>query len=266
MFRVLLVAAVTFLAFPAFSSPALAEQTKVTVRVISKGAKFIGDSMGGVAIKITDADTGEVLAAGTTKGNTGDTKRIMSAAPRKGETLATPGAAEFTATLNLEEPRRIQVTATGPEAQRQSAATVSSTQWVVPGKHIVEGDAWLLEMPGLSVSVLSPAPAGKAPMGPVKLSAHVVMMCGCPITPGGTWDADKLEVKAIVKRNGKKSGEITLKYAGKASHFEGSLEPQEPGSYELIVYAYDPASGNTGLSKTTVEVEAAASPAPGKQP
>jgi hypothetical protein len=43
---------------------ARAEPTQLEVRVISKGAKFVGTSMGGVLITIRNADTGELLAEG----------------------------------------------------------------------------------------------------------------------------------------------------------------------------------------------------------
>lgn len=36
-------------------------------------------------------------------------------------------------------------------AQQQSMNFVSSTQWVLPSKHITGGDAWMLELPGFAV-------------------------------------------------------------------------------------------------------------------
>jgi hypothetical protein len=43
----------------------LAEPTVITIRVISKDAKFIGTSMGGMRITLRDAHTGAVLATGS---------------------------------------------------------------------------------------------------------------------------------------------------------------------------------------------------------
>jgi hypothetical protein len=76
-------------------------------------------------------------------------------------------------------------------------------------------------------------------------------MCGCPIEPGGMWDADKLEVKAIVRLNGARISEIPLAYAGQTSQFAAKVPAKEPGFYEVIVYAHDPRNGNTGLDRTT---------------
>lgn len=131
--------------------------TEITVRVKSKDAKFLGTSMGGATVRIKDAQTGELLATGLTVGGTGDTARIMQTPVSRGVPLADASAAKFTATIDIDEPRRIEVSAYGPMANPQAANTVSATQWVVPGKHITGGDAWLLELPGFAVDVMAPA-------------------------------------------------------------------------------------------------------------
>jgi len=232
------------------------KETTVEVRVISKGAKFVGTSMGGARVVIRDEGTGEVLACGITRGSTGATKRIMTASPRRGGVMATEDAASFRASLTLKEPRRIEVTARGPLAQPQSANSVSQTQWVVPGRDITGGDAWLLELRGLVVDVLQPPAHLKLEGTPrsVKLSANVTMMCGCPIAPGKPWKPEEFEVKAILMRNGERRKTMSLSYAGQPSQFEGTVELAEPGAYQATVYAYQPANGNTGLDHTTVVV------------
>lgn len=238
---------------------ALAEPTEITVRVISKDAKFVGSSMGGVRVLLRDADTGELLAEGVTRGGTGDTKRIMHKDAGRRAQLSDETAAKFVATLDLEEPRLIEVEAFGPLGQRQAAHRVSATQWVVPGRDISGGDGWLLELPGFVVDLLAP-PAHvtlKSDTATVELKANVTMMCGCGVEPGGLWDADKYEVRALVKRDGKEAGEVALGYAGSTSQFAGSLTVEGPGLYDVVVYAYDPANGNTGLDRTTFMVEKA---------
>ena len=232
---------------------AAAEPTDITVRVISKGAKFIGSSMGGVQVTLRDADTGELLARGVTRGGTGDTGRIMAPERERGRPLSTPGAAKFSTTLDLDAPRRIEVSALGPLAQRQSANRVSAVQWVVPGKDLTGGDGWLLEMPGFVVDVLAPPAHLKLAGVPksVPLQANVTMMCGCPVTQGGLWDANRYEVVARLTRNDAPAGETELTYAGTPSQFAAVLEIDEPGLYEAVVYAHDPKNGNTGLDKVT---------------
>ncbi len=231
---------------------ACAEPTEITVRVLSKDAKFVGTTMGGARITIRDADTGELLATGVTEGSTGDTAKIMGTRERR-ESLSSNGAAKFTTVLDLDQPRLITVSALGPLGQRQSAVQVTSTQWVIPGKPITGGDGWVLEMPGLVVDVLDP-PAHVQLQGTphkVKLAANVTAMCGCPIEPGGLWDADKLEVAAILAKDGKTQKTVPLDFAGRTSQFATEIELEEPGVYDATVYAYDPANGNTGLDRVT---------------
>ncbi len=239
-----------------FAGVAWAEPTNITVRVISKDAKFIGTSMGGALVTLRDAQTGELLAKGKTEGSTGDVNRIIKEDRRRGYPLSTEKSAKFSVTLNLDEPRLIEVAAYGPLAQRQAANRISATQWVIPGKHLTAGDGWLLEMPGFVVDVQEPPAPLKLKGTPqiVELKANVRMMCGCPIQPKGLWDADKYEVKALIKRNGKLIGSESLSFAGTTSQFAGTVEMKDPGIYEVIVYAYDPNNGNTGLDSATFMV------------
>jgi hypothetical protein len=160
------------------TTPAAGEPTRITVRVLSRDAKFVGTTMGGAHVLIRDAQTGAVLAEGLTRGGTGDTERIMIRDRKRGVPLSTEDAARFDAVVDLREPRLLEVSVSGPAAQRQAAVRVTSSQWVVPGKHLTGGDGWLLELPGFAVDVLGP-PAHMALAGvprDVELRANVVMM------------------------------------------------------------------------------------------
>lgn len=232
-----------------------AEPTRVTVHVLSKGAKFVGTSMGGVSVVVREERTGRVLAEGKTAGDTGNTALIMNT-PRNTGPISDGQSAGFTAVVNIEEPTYVEISAYGPLAQRQSANSVSITQWLLPGKDIVEGDAILLELPGFVVDILSPpahANPGPAPQS-IPIRANITMMCGCPITPGGLWDADKYEIKALIKKDGRPAGVRDLQYAGEPSQFATQYEATEPGVYEVTVYAFDKTNGNTGLDATTFSV------------
>ena len=55
----------------------------------------------------------------------------------------------------------------------------------------------------------------------------------------------------MLKRNGELVGERSLRYAGTTSQFALEWTVEQPGMYEAIVYAHDPANGNTGLDRTT---------------
>lgn len=234
------------------SAPAWAEPTELVVRVISRDAKFIGTSMGGVRVTVRDAKTGELLAKGVTEGGTGDTDVLMKQAQTRRDGLTTEGAAEFSATINLESPRLVEVVAVGPLMAGDNAGRVSATQWILPGKHLSGGDGWVLEMPGFYISIEGPPPEleMQSAVQPIELKADVKMMCGCPIEPGGLWDADQYEIKAQLKKDGVVVDEVAMGYAGTPSQFLGSFDVNAPGAYEAVVYAYDSNNGNTGLSTT----------------
>lgn len=159
-------------------SSALAVPTEITVHVKTKDAKFLGTLMGGASVSIKDVQTGELLATGLTVGGTGNTARIMKTPVTRGVPISDASAAKFTATIDIDEPRLIEVSAYGPMVNLQAANTVSATQWVVPGKHITDGDAWMLELPGFAVDVIAPpAPATlKGVPQDVTITANVVMM------------------------------------------------------------------------------------------
>ncbi|MEE4607768.1 MAG: hypothetical protein V2L15_02685, partial [Desulfobacteraceae bacterium] len=175
---------------------ALAVDTHIDVRVLSKGAKFIGTGVAGAEITIRDAETSELLARGKTVGNSGDDRRIMVESRPRHAPLSTPTSAVFRATLDLDEPRQVLVSARGPLSQPQSIAVATVTQWIVPGKHITGGDGLTLELPGFSVDILYPPARQRVPaeQGRIELRANVMMMCGCPIEPEGFWDANAFEV------------------------------------------------------------------------
>jgi hypothetical protein len=157
---------------------AFAVPTEITIRVKTKDAKFLGTSMGGALVTIKDVQTGEMLAKGLTSGGTGNTERIMRTPVARGAPVSDESAAAFTTTLDIDEPRLIEVSAYGPVAELQSANRVSATQWVVPGKHITGGDAWMMELPGFVVNVLAP-PTHMAHQGvpqSIKINANILMM------------------------------------------------------------------------------------------
>lgn len=239
------------------SASAYAEPTEIVVRAISRDAKFIGDSMGGVRIILRDARSGVILAEGVTSGGTGDTKRLTETAKRR-EALATPEAAAFRATIDIDQPRLVQLEAYGPLGQPQSAITVTSQQWILPGRHVREGNGWMVEMPGFVVDILDPPAAStfKLPSADVKLRANVVMMCGCPTSPGGLWDSNRFQISAIIQLDGKALPERPLTYSGTTSQYELSFRPDTPGVYSIVVQAYDATTGNTGVDRTSFTVAA----------
>lgn len=233
------------------AASATAEPTHIDLRALSRGAKFIGTSMGGVRFTLEDVQTGEVLTTGVATGSTGDTEALMDA-PRNSP-VAGEGASVWTATLDIDEPRLVRAVAYGPLAQPQSARRGTAEQWIVPGRDLTGGDGWVIEIPGLVVDTLAPAAHTvlDAEADAVEVTANVMMMCGCPIEPDGVWDAADFQVVARVSHNGELQRTVPLEPTDKPSHFAAEIAVDVPGDYGLTVVAHQPSNGNTGLDRTT---------------
>jgi hypothetical protein len=171
----IILGAVAFMSMIATSTAAV--ETHITVNVLSKDAKFIGTSMGGALVTIRNADTGTLLASGLTEGSTGNTALLMTEGITRRTALSDDHSAKFQATVDIDQPTLVKIVARGPMAQRQSAASASVTQWLLPGKDVTEGNAVLLEIPGFVVDVLSP-PAHQSFRAPadVTIRANLTMM------------------------------------------------------------------------------------------
>lgn len=229
-------------------------QTKVIVRAKAKDAKFIGSSIGGAKVIIREKSTGKILAEGITEGSTGNTDLIMREPHERYKPISDQNTAKFEADLAVSEPVFVTIEVIAPYNQKQASVTASAELWVIPGKDIT-GDGVIIEIPGFVVDVLAPQTHESIEKrGEIEIKANVVMMCGCPLTSGGLWDADKIQVSAIIKRNGKTINEIPLEITEKANTFSGNLPSPSEGLYEIIIYAFDPRTGNTGVDKVNFSV------------
>ncbi len=224
------------------------EETRITVRVKSRDAKFIGNSLGGARIIIRDAESNAILAEGFTQGTTGNTTRIMKEEHGRYTELGIGDAAKFEAILLLSEPRKVTIEAIAPYDKPGANARVSTQTWLVPGKHIM-GDGIILEIPGFLVDILSPQ-VHSDHTGEVELTANVVMMCGCPTESGGLWNSDNFEIVAWIYHDGERIAEIELDNTFEST-FEGRFSPRQEGLYRVMIYAYDPKTGNTGVAKSS---------------
>lgn len=174
--RTALALAALLAAGAAQTAPAAAEETRVTVRVLSKDAKLIGSSMGGARVTIRDAGTGEILADGVTEGSTGDTTLLVVEPLERYADLGTEGAAAFETVLDLDRPTLVEVAAYGPLAQLQSAVSAGTTQWIVPGKHLTGSGSVVIELSGFVVDVLAPAVHSGGDAGRIHVRTVLTML------------------------------------------------------------------------------------------
>lgn len=230
--------------------------TPITVRVVAHDAKLIGSSMGGVDIIIRDQSTGELLASGQTVGGTGDTELlVLNDKSRYGE-VSTPGSAAFQTTLQLVKPVYAEIQATFHTAYSGHPISMTQTQWLIPGKEMT-GDGILLDMPGFAMRIQHPLPhqtISSTDEDDARIDLFMIMLCGCPISPGGTWDSDPMEVEALIYEG--KEFIRSISFTNKETNqFSADLSGLKRGSYEVYVSAYDPRSKNTGVEKINVTVK-----------
>lgn len=246
--------------------------TQIDVRVVAKGGKYLGDDIGGALVTVEDVRTGELLARGRTAGGSGVLK-LMGICVTRAEVLTVEDASVFTATLELDGPRAIRVTAYGPLAAQGAAGTATLTQWVAPGRDVNGGPAgggFLLEIPGLMVQILNPPthflPAAKETPKQLEIRANVTMMCGCPIGVA-PWEPSLFDVSASIKSGDTYAVELPLAFVpvtesecGAPSQFAAAWDVPANSSgqaqiYEITVTAFQQSTGNTGVDVSTLIVQ-----------
>jgi hypothetical protein len=229
-----------------------AKQTKLIVRAKAKDAKFIGSSLGGAYFIIRDKVTNKILAEGKTSGSTGNTDLIMTVPGKRGVSITDEQTAKFLAVIDIEEPTFISIEAISPLNNKQAQVKASTELWLIPGKDIL-GDGVILEIPGFIIDILEPRTHHYISLKSVKdkvfkIKSNIVMMCGCVINETGAWKASEIEVTGILKKDGVYVRDIKLSLT-ETNLFEANTLIEATGNYELIVYAYNSKSGNTGIDK-----------------
>lgn len=230
-----------------FTLWAQATPTHLKVLVRADDSKFIGTGVGGMDIRITRADNGELLAEGEITGATGDTAALMEIGQMRGRSPIAPDAAHYMAVFELDKPTRIKVSVSGPRKVEQSRQEASTTLWMVPGQHRVD-PGLVMQLPGLIVNVTD----YKIHQQGVSVTANITMMCGCPITEDGLWSARDYDVVAQLYDGDKQIGQTLLAFTGETNEFAGNILHSDPEGLSLVVYAYQKSTGNTGVFQQTL--------------
>lgn len=234
-----------------------ATETKIMIRAKARDAKFIGTSLGGAHIIIRNKLNQRILAEGNSTGSTGNTDLIMKAPKVRGKSIADEQTGGFMAAVDIDEPTFVNIEVISPLNSKQAQAVVSTELWLIPGKHIL-GEGIILEIPGYIIDILKPRTHQYIALNSIKdkpflFQANIVMMCGCVIDRGGVWNSDEIEVKGILKKDGKWVKNIDMSLVS-TNLFEGNHTINSPGNYELVLYAYHEKTGNTGVDKVNYVV------------
>lgn len=246
-------------------------KTSITVRVQARGGKFLGDDVGGAQVTLRDAQSGEILASGFTRGDSGNLQAgyAASASPL---TVVTPPtgknqpavvqwlvpdakSSRFRRELALVQPTLVEITARGPLGGLQSQQTVTTAQWVMPGEEVDQGPGFVVELPGLVVQAMEPAThlALSALPAEVALVVNVTMMCGCPIAAGKPWIPGDFDVTATIRKvGGDALATVPLAFQSPGpSRFAGSYKVKKAGYYQAEIAAVQKSTGNTGVAVVT---------------
>lgn len=223
--------------------------TTVTVHVVARDAKAIYQAVGGAQVTIRDQRSGKVLAAGLHSGkSSGSTEKIMIEPRKRGTTIFDgPDTARFVATIPLAEPTPVEITAEGPSGHPHARGAASKSLLLLPGEHIT-GDGIVLEIHGLVVTAQQPQFLD----GKVSVAASVVMACGCPITPGGVWNADEFKVTArLIAADGATLAGGPLAFEG--GRWTGSFDRSPGRAAAVEVIAGHTSSANFGMHRLDLQ-------------
>jgi hypothetical protein len=239
------------------------QQTTVEVRAIAAGGKFLGNDIGGAEITVHDAMTGERVASGRVRGGSGVTSEIMNQPRDWGVPVPVDQSSVLSFTMDLVQPRLLDISAYGPLGSLQSARRATVQQWVAPGMELTGEQGVQVVIAGQLVEIVEPPTHTQlAAPGPVALRANVAMMCGCPLTsPDGgqpaVWPQGGFTVTALVyvladENPPRLQQVVPLAYAGAPSRFQAEWTMPEAGFYEIVVVARQNGTLNTGVDRTTV--------------
>jgi len=230
-----------------------AAPTSLTVRVRAHDAKFVGTGVGDIEVTVRDFNSRAVLASGFITGGTGNTVVLMKEDKARDTVLSDEKSAQFVTNLDIDSPRKLLVEVDGPMSAGINSHHDSKTTWLIPGQDIV-GDGLLFEEYGLMVRNYMPTQHEFVKIGStVTIGSHVTPMCGCPVSPGFIWDANKYKVSALVEKDGKQIADLPMSYAGKISDFETTYTFAKGGTYKITTIAHDD-KNNQGVDVTSYVV------------
>jgi hypothetical protein len=233
--------------------------TTVLVRVVAHGAMVLGKEVGGARVTITDMTSGQILATGIQQGDAGDQNQIMRTPHLMEEPIysSRPSAA-FTATLHLQKPTMVEISAEGPLAYPASLQRTSKTLLLMPGQDLAH-DGIVLHLYGYLVQIERPKPReALIAKDDVKLCASVRTLSGSLVRPHGDWDSRKIRIYGEILIGDRIIERLQMFYDEGSRTFEAPFFV--PPSKDLLdgitvrVVATDLSTGNTGMDQANYPV------------
>lgn len=235
------------------------QPTTVLVRVVAHGAMVLGHDVGGARVTITDIGTGRILATGLQLGDSGDQNQIMRTPHMMEEPIysSRPSAA-FTATLDLQQPTLVEVSAEGPLAYPAALQKACKTLLLIPGQNLTH-DGIVLHLYGYLVEINQPKPReALIAKDDVTLRASVQTLSGSVVRPHGDWDSRKIRIYGEVLIGDRIVERLQMFYDEASRTFEAPffvpLPSDAPDGITLRVVAADPTGGNFGVGQATFPV------------
>jgi hypothetical protein len=156
--------------------------------------------------------------------------------------------------LDITKPTLVRVDIRGPLSFPDTLQRASSERWLIPGQSAATGDGWVVELPGLAIRMAAGTPDVFRRGQPSKLAAQVQLMCGCPITAGGMWDAAHYEVTAELRQRGAATERLSFGFVEAPGRFTADWTPTAGGRAELLIIARNRITGNTGVLTRRVTI------------
>ncbi len=235
------------------------QPTMVLVRVVAQGAMVLGHEVGGARVTITDVASGHILATGLQQGEAGDQNQIMRTPHLMEEPIysSRPSAA-FTATVQLQKPTLVEISAEGPLAYPASLQRTSTTLLLIPGQDLTH-DGIVLHLSGYLVQIERPKPRDALiAKDDVKLRASVRTLSGSLVRPHGDWDSRKIRIYGEVLIGDRIIERLQLFYDEGSRTFEAPFfvppSKEVPDGITLRVIATDLSTGNSGMDQADYPV------------
>jgi hypothetical protein len=167
-------------------------------------------------------------------------------------------SAAFTATLQLQTPTLVEISAEGPLAYPAALQRASKTLLLIPGQDLTH-DGIVLHLYGYLVQIERPKPReALIAKDDVKLRASVQTLSGSLVRPHGDWDSRKIRIYGEVLIGDRIIERLQLFYDEGSRTFEAPffvpLSKDVPDGITLRVTATDLSTGNAGMDQATYPV------------